>query len=88
MFHNVLTELNYADLWPLQRYRDSYFNEVDRLLVRIQISESMLRDSLWSPEREAERRRREAEQRNSRHSARLNLDSLSIENLSAATLKL
>ena len=52
---------------------------MNRLLVRIQIYESMLRDSLWSPEREAERRRREAELRNSRHSARLNLDSLSIE---------
>ena len=38
---------------------------MNRLLVRIQIYESMLRDSLWSPEREAERRSREAEQRNS-----------------------
>ena len=36
---------------------------MNRLLVRIQIYESMLRDSLWSPEREAERRRREAEHR-------------------------
>ena len=36
---------------------------MNRLLVRIQIYESMLRDSLWSPEREAERRRREAELR-------------------------
>jgi hypothetical protein len=36
---------------------------------------------------EAERWKREAELRNSRHSVRLNLDSLSIENLSPATLK-
>ena len=45
MFQNILTELNYANLWPLQRYRDSYFNEVNRLPVQIQIPESMLRDS-------------------------------------------
>ena len=46
VFQNVSTELIYANLCPVQRYRDSYFNEVDRLLAwGSKFCKSMLRDS-------------------------------------------